>query len=569
MLKAEIRPGAYYDSVVLMLLQRALSALPGVDEAGVVMGTPANKDVLAQSNLLTAAVEAAAADDLVIVVRADTDEAAVAALAQVNGLLTRRRAAEADEDYRPKTLESAVKLLPDAQWVLVSVPGRYAAGVATEALRLGKNVFLYSDNVAVEDEIALKRRAAQKGLLVMGPDCGTAIVNGVGLGFANRVRRGAIGVVGASGTGLQHVTARIHQLGGGITHALGTGGRDLSEAVGAITARQALDLLRRDPETQVIVLISKPPAAAVADELLRLARATGKPVIVDFIGYKAPDSQQDNLYFAHTLDATAALAVEIAAFEAGNSPITNHQLPITPNAPRYLRGLFSGGTLAYEALLILQDYLPAVYSNAPLDKRFKLEKATVSQAHTIVDLGEDEFTVGRLHPMLDHELRIKRLLQEAEDPETALILLDVVLGDGAHPDPAGELAPAIAQALATANAAGRHLAIVAIVVGTDQDPQDFDRQVEQLQAAGAQVEFNNEIAVRSIGQQLQAIQRPNDFTPTDLAVLQAPLTALNVGLESFTASLATQNAPVIQVDWRPPAGGNERLAGMLARMKKQ
>jgi len=570
MLKAEIRPGAYYDSVVLMLLQRALSALPGVDEAGVVMGTPANKDLLAQSNLLTTAVETAAADDLVIVVRADMDEAALAALAQVNGLLTRRRATEADDDYRPKTLESAVKLLPAAQWVLISVPGRYAAGVAKEALRLGKNVFLYSDNVTVADEIDLKRRAAQKGLLVMGPDCGTAIVNGVGLGFANRVRRGAIGVVGASGTGLQHVTARIHQLGGGITHALGTGGRDLSEAVGAITARQALDLLRRDPATQVIVLISKPPAAAVADELLRLARATGKPVIVDFIGYKAPDSQQDNLYFAHTLDATAALAVEIAAFEAANAPLTNHQSPLTNyHLPRYLRGLFSGGTLAYEALLILQDYLPAVYSNAPLDKRFKLAKATVSQEHTIVDLGEDEFTVGRLHPMLDHELRIKRLQQEAEDPETALILLDVVLGDGAHADPAVELAPAIAQALATANAAGRHLAIVTIVVGTDQDPQGFDRQVEQLQAAGAQVEFNNETAVRSIGQQLQALQRPTDFTPIDLAVLQAPLAAINVGLESFTASLLTQNASVIQVDWRPPAGGNERLAGMLARMKKQ
>jgi len=568
MLKAEIRPGAYYDSVVLMQLQRALAALPGIQEAGVVMGTAANKELLGQSALLTPEAQAAAADDLVIVLRTETAETATAALDQVNGLLTRRRNEGAGEEYRPKTLESAVNLLPNAQWVLVSVPGRYAAGVAKEALRLGKHLFLYSDNVALADEVALKRTAAAQGLLVMGPDCGTALVNGVGLGFANRVRRGSIGVVGASGTGLQQVTARIHQLGGGITHAFGTGGRDLSEAVGAITARQALDLLSRDPETRVIVLISKPPSAQVADELLRLARATGKPVIVDFIGYKAPDAQQDNLYFAHTLDATAALAVEMASFETASSAHAPSPLPLAP-PQRYLRGLFSGGTLAYEALLLLQEYLPVVYSNAPLDKRFKLEKATVSQGHTIVDLGEDEFTVGRLHPMLDHELRIKRLQQEAADPETAIILLDVVLGYGAHADPASELAPAIATAIATAQQGGHHLQVVAVVVGTDEDPQGFDRQVEQLRAAGAQVEYNNEAAVRSVGQQLQKLNRPTDFAPVDVALLREPLAAINVGLESFTASLTAQNAAVIQVDWRPPAGGNERLAGILARMKKQ
>ncbi|MDH4135171.1 MAG: protein FdrA, partial [Anaerolineae bacterium] len=251
--KAEVRSGAYYDSVILMQLQRSLAALPGVLDAGVVMGTAANKDILAQSDLLTPEVQAAVADDLVIVVRAEDDAAARAALGQVDELLTRRRGG-IEQDYRPRSLESAVQMLPDAQWVLVSVPGRYAAGVARQALHLGKNVFLYSDNVSLDDETSLKQTAAGKGLLVMGPDCGTAIVNGVGLGFANRVRRGPIGLVAAAGTGLQQVSARIHQLGSGITHALGTGGRDLSQAVGAVTARQGLDLLSRDPETRVIVL---------------------------------------------------------------------------------------------------------------------------------------------------------------------------------------------------------------------------------------------------------------------------------------------------------------------------
>ncbi|MEZ4728346.1 MAG: acyl-CoA synthetase FdrA [Caldilineaceae bacterium] len=568
MVLAQVRPGAYYDSVVLMQLQRALMALPGVQEAGAVMGTEANKDVLAQSNLTTAAVTAAKADDLVIVVQAETDAAAQNAIDQIDTLLTRRSSSDSTNGYRPKSLEAATQLLPAAQWVLVSTPGRYAAGVAQEALRLGKHVFLYSDNVSLEDEIVLKQRAAQQGLLVMGPDCGTAIVNGVGLGFANRVRRGAIGVVGASGTGLQQVTARIHQLGSGITHALGTGGRDLSEKVGAVTARQSLDLLASDPDTKVIVLISKPPAAQVVDELLRVAGCVGKPVVIDFIGYRPAETQRGNVYFVKTLDEAAELAVELAGFEISQS--LNLQSPVSsPFAPsqKYLRGLFSGGTLAYEAQLLLQEYLPVVYANAPLDKRLKLAKSTVSQGHTIVDLGEDEFTVGRLHPMLDHELRIKRLHQEAADPETAVILLDVVLGDGAHPDPASELAPAIAEAIVTAEDAGRHLAVIAVVVGTDADPQNLDAQVEQLEAAGVLVEFNNEIAVRRAGAMVQALSPASGGKPVDLTVLQQPVAAINVGLESFTASLTDQGAAVIQVDWRPPAGGNERLAGILARMK--
>jgi FdrA protein len=367
----------------------------------------------------------------------------------------------------------------------------FAAGVARQALRLGKNVFLYSDNVSLDDETALKQMAAEKGLLVMGPDCGTAIVNGVGLGFANRVRRGPIGLVAASGTGLQQVSARIHQLGSGVTHALGTGGRDLSQAVGAVTARQGLDLLSRDPETRVIVLVSKPPSPAVADELLRAARSAGKPIVVDFIGYSPPARQVDNLHFATTLDEAADLAVQLAASTPDAEPALDLNLDRFAPGQRYLRGLFSGGTLAYEALLILQGYLPGVYSNAPLDKEYRLANSLVSQAHTIVDLGEDEFTVGRLHPMMDNDLRIRRLQQEADDAEVAVILLDVVLGYGAHPDPASELAPAIARARTGAEKAGRYLEVVTVVVGTDEDPQGFDAQVQQLEAAGARVETSN------------------------------------------------------------------------------
>ncbi|MFQ5855162.1 MAG: acyl-CoA synthetase FdrA [Anaerolineae bacterium] len=574
-LEVEVRRGAYYDSVVLMQLQRSLVDLAGVLDAGVVMGTAANKELLDQSGLLPPEADAARADDLVIVVKAQDEASAESALAQLDELLARRRSI-IEQEYRPRSVESAAEMLPEAQWVLVSVPGRYAAGVARQALRLGKHVFLYSDNVSLDDEIALKQMAAEKGRLVMGPDCGTAIVNGVGLGFANHVRRGPIGVVGAAGTGLQAVTSRIHQLGGGITHAIGTGGRDLSEAVGAVTARQGLDLLGRDPETRVIVLISKPPAPQVAADLLRVARAADKPVVVDFIGYVPPARQMGNpwagagLHFATTLDEAAELAVQLAASTPDAEAVPDLNPALFAPGQRYLRGLFSGGTLAYEALLILQDYLPAVYSNTPLDEDYRLDDALVSQAHTVVDLGEDEFTVGRLHPMLDNDLRIRRLHQEADDPEVAVILLDVVLGYGAHPDPASELAPAIARARGHAEEAGRHLEVVAVVVGTDEDPQDLQAQVEQLKTSGARVETSNEVAVRYVGQLVQALNPKSEIRnpkSVDLAVLHQPLAAINVGLESFTESLTTQGASVIQVDWRPPAGGDERLMAILERLR--
>ena len=567
--KVEIRSGAYYDSVILMQLQRELAALPDVLDAGVVMGTEANKNILTQNDMLTPEGQAAGAEDLLIVVQAEREDLALNALGQVDELLTRRRQST-DHEYRPKSIETAAEMTPDARWVLVSVPGRYAADVSRNVLDLEKNVFLYSDNVSLEDEIALKRAAREKGLLVMGPDCGTAIVNGVGLGFANHVRRGPIGLVAASGTGLQAVSARIHQLGSGITHAIGTGGRDLSDAVDAITAYQALDLLRRDPDTEVIVLISKPPSPSVAEKLIHTAQLSGKPVVVDFIGYASPVRQLENLFYATSFDETAELAVGLASASVDPVPAVEVDVSAFSSSQRYLRGLFSGGTLAYETLLILQAYTSDVFSNVPLKEELRLPDALISQEHTIVDLGEDEFTVGRLHPMMDNDLRLRRFEQEASDPEVAVILLDVVLGYGAHPDPANEIAPAIQSAIAGSRKDGRNLEIVVVVVGTDEDPQDFDGQISQLEAAGARVWISNEAAARYVGQMVQALTAlpgTDDEIPVDLRVLKDPLSAINVGVESFAESLSAQDASVIHVDWRPPAGGNQELMSILERMK--
>jgi len=553
--KYDIRHGAYYDSVVLMQLQRGLVGLPGVIDAGVVMATPANRELLAANNLLPDSFTASP-DDLLIVVKAEADSAASDAINQVDSLLARRRSS-VSQDFRPRSLNAALKQLPESGWVLISVPGRYAAAVARDALELNQHVFLYSDNVSLEDEVALKQAAREKGLLVMGPDCGTAIINGVGLGFANRVRRGSIGLVGASGTGLQAVTTQIHNLGGGISHAIGTGGRDLKSEVGAITAHQALDLLSRDPQTKVIVLISKPPSPDVATKLLGAAQATGKPVVVDFIGYPPPARKLGNLHFATSLSEAAEIAIEIGRFAQRLETVEK-----SPVANLYLRGLFSGGTLAYEALLGLQATLSPIYSNAPITKSQLLTDPLKSKAHTIIDLGDEFFMVGRLHPMIDNDLRIRRLRQEAADPEVGLILLDVVLGEGAHSDPACELAPVIQDLIGDLE-----LEVVVVVIGTENDPQELQSQIVRLKEAGAIVfrtvtEVVNYISLRFA----QTVS--NDYPPVNLEHLTQPLAAINVGLESFYESLVLQGAQAIHVDWRPPAGGNEKLASLLARMKK-
>ncbi|MEW5989165.1 MAG: acyl-CoA synthetase FdrA [Chloroflexota bacterium] len=571
---SQIRPGAYYDSVVLMQLQKGLAALPGVADAGVVMGTAANQALLKESDLLLPEATAARPDDLLIVVRAESEALAASALAQVDSLLQKRRGQPGSSQgtgpgdwpaYRPRSLVAALKALPAAQWVLVSLPGRYAASVAQEALNLGRHVFLYSDNVALADEVALKHEARQKGLLVMGPDCGTAIVNGVGLGFANRVRRGWIGLVGASGTGLQAITSHIHNLGGGVSQAIGTGGRDLKAEVGGVTAHQSLDLLARDEATQVIILVSKPPAPEVAARLLAAAQAVGKPVVLYFIGQPPPGRQIGNVTFATSLREAAELAVTgnwQLVRDNDQSPITNYLLP------GFVRGLFSGGTLAYEAVVGLQAVLAPLYTNVPITEAQRLPDSLRSQAHAILDLGADEFTVGRLHPMMDNDLRLRKLRQEAADPDVSLILLDVVLGEGAHPDPAAELAPAVAQALASRGSAdAAQLECVVIVVGTDDDPQGLTGQVERLAQAGATVFRSVDEAVDHVARRF-AHPVKDAHPPVNLDTLRAPLAAVNVGLEMFYDSLIAQGAAAVQVEWRPPAGGNEKLMALLAKMKR-
>ena len=369
--------------------------------------------------------------------------------------------------------------LGTANLALISTPGTYATAEAIKALKLGLNVFLFSDNVPVEDEIELKTMARARGLLVMGPDCGTAILDGVPLGFANAVRRGTIGLVGASGTGLQQVSCLIDRYGAGVSQAIGVGGRDLDERVGGAMMLAALERLAADPGTELIVLISKPPSASVAERVLAAAAAVGKPVIVNFLGGDPDAVTAAGSIPAATFEAAATIASAMALGDTvpaddGLAPATvpandvrEARAELDPGQWR-IRGLYSGGSLAGEAKLVLRASLGA----------------DAAKRHEIVDLGDDEYTVGRPHPMIDPRLRNEHLEAAAGDPSTAVILLDVVLGYGSNPDPAGALASAIRAARADAAREGRRFAVVASVCGTSGDPQDLGAQEARLAEVG-------------------------------------------------------------------------------------
>jgi succinyl-CoA synthetase alpha subunit len=495
----------YRDSVSMMQLSAVLRDLPGVEQASATMATAANLDMLREAGMLDGDPEAGTSD-LLVVVKGNGSAALEAALVAAEAELRKSAAVSADgggpRALPPASLQMALARAPDANLALISTPGEYAAAEAAKALRLGLNVMLFSDNVPVEDEVALKKYGRDHGLLVMGPDCGTAIVDGVPLGFANVVRRGAVGVVGASGTGTQQVTCLVHRQGQGISQALGTGGRDLKTEVGGITMLQGLDALARDKSTRVIVLISKPPAPEVAARVLAAARKVRKPVVVNFVG-AGTTAEGSNLHFASTLDDAARAAVALAQ---GRAPSRRPSARVPPQllrvAPRlargqrYLRGLYSGGTFCYEACALLRDLRGAVRSNAPVDPQMHLADVWQSAEHTVIDLGDDEFTRGRAHPMIDQTLRTERLLKEAADPSVAVILLDVVLGYGAHPDPATPIAAAIEKARRQAARRRRRIAFVGFICGTDGDPQDYARQDATLRGAGMILADSNAQAVR-------------------------------------------------------------------------
>lgn len=499
--KYQCFPNLYQDSVSLMQLSAALSKLEGIQQASVVMGTEANLQRIADQfgNNITAKP-----NDLVVAV-IGAEQACDQAIDYAIQQLTNTKKTTSTENSLHSTITSlalAVEQDPELNLALISVPGSYAAAEAEKALRLGLNVMLFSDNVSLAEEKYIKTLAQKLGLLVMGPDCGTAIINGIPLGFANVVRSGHIGVIAASGTGLQEVTTRIHHLGQGISQALGTGGHDLHQEIGGISMCYAMQSLASDPNTKIIVLISKPPAPQVMQNILIQAQQLDKPVVIHFLGYSTQTvSSNKNIYFAQTLAHTAEIAVALFSQQG----IPNEQRPnaktlIPPIQDRnrcYIRGVFAGGTFCYEAQCILNQYQITPYSNTPIQPEYQLDDLWQSQQHSILDLGDDLFTQGRPHPMIDPSLRNQRIEQEAQDPETAIILFDLVLGYGATQDPLQHLSNIIKKYRKNGPL------FIAHVCGTEQDPQNRQVICQQLRQLGVYIAENNAQACHLAAQLIQ------------------------------------------------------------------
>lgn len=481
----EVRHGAYHDSVTLMQVSRDVAAVDGVLAAQVAMGTELNLDLLRGMGFDP---PQAGPNDLVVAVRATDADAVPEALSRLDtALVASSRGSSGGlggAEPEPRTLASAIRR--DAEpptLALVSVPGPHAFTEALSALQSGVSVLVFSDNVPVEQEVRLKEEAATRGLLVMGPDCGTAVVGGVGLGFANAVRPGPVGLVAASGTGAQQVMCMLDTAGVGVSHCLGVGGRDLSQDVRGRSTRAALALLDEDPATELIVLVSKPPDPEVAAEVTQYAESLETPVLLALLG----PGQDD-------LTSVAGKAVE-AVGGTWDEPWSWDGQP-APTPGLALRGLFAGGTLCDEAMVVASDVLGAVRSNIPLRPEWALGDDLRSDGHVMIDFGDDALTQGRAHPMIDQRTRLDRIAVEAADPSCGVLLLDVVLGHAAHPDPAAELAPALAQARATARAGGRDLSVVVSLCATVDDPQDPRKQAEALHEAGAAIFLSNAAAAR-------------------------------------------------------------------------
>ncbi|KAF0125575.1 MAG: FdrA family protein [Elusimicrobia bacterium] len=508
-IKTTIKKGAYFDSVALMQVAKKLNSVPGVIDSAVVMATKENKSLIKASGLLTAEVERAGENDLAIAVSARTPEAAEAAFNAAEELLNKKPAAASPgSDRKAAGLDDAVASLDGANLAVISVAGRFAGALAADCLDKGLNVVLFSDNVPVETEVALKKEAVKKGLLVMGPDCGTAIINGAPIAFANSVRRGNIGVVAASGTGAQEVTTLISNEGAGISQCLGTGGRDVKAEVGGLTFLQALSMLAKDEATQVILLVSKPPHPSVMKNIAAAVKRIKKPVVAVLLGGEVKEKVKKDFYPARTLEEAAYKAACLGrGLKAAKAKELIYDMNLRAEGlakkeaakkkrGRFLRGLFTGGTFVGEAQVVLPEFTGPVLSNAPLDKKYKLKNSVALSGHAVIDLGEDEFTVGRPHPMIDFSLRNKMIVSEAKKPEVSVLLLDLVLGYGANLRPLDDILPPLAEAFK----ANRELSIVASVTGTEADPQVRSKVVRGLEAAGVLVMPSNAGACRLAGE---------------------------------------------------------------------
>jgi succinyl-CoA synthetase alpha subunit len=495
-----VKPNFFRDSIQLMRLSEEAKKVAGVQDAVVSMGTPTNKLLMKQMGLLGKEGADAGEGDMVLALRLSSDVNSAETIKEVQRLVTAppSQAPDARAGETFYGIETALERHPEANLAVVSVPGQQAFTPSMELLKKGINVHLFSDHVPIDQEYDLKSYASSHGLLLMGPGAGTSIIHGVGIGFANAVKRGNIGIVAAAGTGLQEASVLLDGIGLGVSEAFGVGGSDVSERIGGIMTKQCLGLLEGDKRTALIMIIAKTPTRKVMEEIMVFAESkTSKPMVACFLGLSTPRGGAGRIRQCSTLHSAVAAAARIS----GKTPTDRFAREMSMSQDqlaklakqlstgltkqqKYVRGLYSGGTLAHETLLVFRELVGEAYSNTPLSRRFALRDPASSRGNSIVDMGDEFFTAGRAHPMIDPTLRRLRLLQEARDNSVAVIMLDVVLGYGSSSDPGGALAGAIVEATDEAKKNRRKLIVMAHICGSLSDSQSFKDQAKKLSEAG-------------------------------------------------------------------------------------
>lgn len=509
-----VKKNFFRDSLQLMQLSEEVKKMEGVVDAAIVMGTVTNKEILERLNLLTEDGRNATPNDMILAFRVRDEGLLPRILSTVEEMLMRPATSlQPTVDRTYYSLESAIEAMPDVNLAVVSIPGQYVKDVALKLLERGIHIHLFSDHVPIEDEVEIKKYASARGLLVLGPGAGTSIINGKAIAFANKVKRGSIGIVAAAGTGLQEVSTLLDKVGLGVSQGLGVGGNDVKDAVGGIMTIDCIKYLEADDETSSIMVVSKPPDTGVLKKIIKfIERETKKRFVLCFLGtkkYVPPKRLAKRIRSSRSLHSAVLAMVKSVAPEKYRNAKASISMSISElkklcktlskdlrPEQKYVRALYTGGTLMYESLLIYRDLIGKdVYSNAPLDPRYKLEDSYKSYMHTVVDLGEEEFTAGRAHPMIDPTIRRLRLVEEAKDPEVAVILMDFVLGYGAHPDPVGAMQESILEAKKIAEKEMRKIIFMAHVCGTDEDPQNSSSQEEKLRNLGVHVFPTNALMV--------------------------------------------------------------------------
>jgi FdrA protein len=493
-----IRKNQYYDSVFLMSVNARVLKIEGVQQTVVLMGSQTNKQLLREIGIQGTEIDTAQPNDLIVAAIADSMEIVDQVLGNLDGWLNTVQ--EETPASQLHTLEDGLAMKKAANLAVISIPGDYAAYEARKAIEARLNVFIFSGNVSAEEELELKLLAKQKGVIVMGPDCGTSLINGMGIGFANVVRKGCIGVIGAAGTGLQEFTSQAHNLGFGISHAIGTGSHDLSDKIGGLTAFSALEALEKDSKTKVVTFISKPPGTKTLEHLLERIGSCDKPVIGCFLGVDPEAiSGRKNLIPANTIDEAVRLAINITGssiqqesdLSQDDFKVLADERAAWSSEQRYLRGILAGGTFCYQSQQILRKAGITVHSNSPLDVKHKLHHPDNSFQHSLVDMGDEYYVVGKPHPMIDGTMRRQRIIAECHDLEVAILYLDFILGYSASMDPVGELIDAVDEAKHVYKQRGGSLTIIASICGTGDDPQDIDLQTKMLSQAGVLVYGSN------------------------------------------------------------------------------